>query len=207
MPQAPAVDNGFNDGPLRIESMTSRQLVRRAKLIEAVIDLVGEIGSESVQMRGVAEHSGVALGTAYRYFRSKDHLLAVALAEWQERLTRRLFIGGRLAEETALARVVTYTRRALRAFHRNPEMAALMVRMWSSSDPDVQVIIEQMGRSNTTLFERLLDGLPAEDITYGMYALDAALMSSITWMVTGRATLDSAVDRVEGIARMLLREK
>ncbi|WP_242657477.1 TetR family transcriptional regulator [Mycobacterium intracellulare] len=207
MPPANSAEVSSNEGPLRIESMTSRQLIRRAKLIEAVIELVGEVGSEAVQMREVAEHSGVALGTAYRYFRSKDHLLAAALAEWQERLTRRLLAAGRPIEQTPLARVTEYVRRALRAFHRNPEMAALMVRMWSSSDPDVLAIIEQMGRSNSELFKRLMDGIAPDDITYAMFALDAALMSSVTWLVTGRSTLDSAVDRVEGIARMLLRNK
>ena len=75
--------------PLPIEAMTSRQLVRRAQLIEAVIDLVREVGPGVIQMRDVAERSGIALGTVYRYFSSKEHLLAVALCDWQERLTRR----------------------------------------------------------------------------------------------------------------------
>jgi AcrR family transcriptional regulator len=78
--------------PLPVEAMTSRQLVRRAELIEAVIDLVREVGPGAVQMRDVADRSGIALGTVYRYFSSKEHLLATALADWQERLTRRVLM-------------------------------------------------------------------------------------------------------------------
>jgi TetR/AcrR family transcriptional regulator, cholesterol catabolism regulator len=53
--------------------MTSRQLIRRARIIEAVIDLIADVGADAVQMRDVAQRSGVALATVYRYFSSKDH--------------------------------------------------------------------------------------------------------------------------------------
>ena len=43
--------------------MTSRQLIRRAKIIEAVIELIADVGAEAVQMRDVAKRSGVALAT------------------------------------------------------------------------------------------------------------------------------------------------
>ena len=74
--------------------MTSAQLVRRAKIIEAVIDLIADVGAEAVQMRDVAQRSGVALATVYRYFSSKEHLLAAALEDWQKRLTRRILAAG-----------------------------------------------------------------------------------------------------------------
>lgn len=77
-----------------LADMTSRQLVRRAKVLEAVIDLIADVGAEAVQMRDVAQRSGVALATVYRYFSSKDHLLAAALEEWQKRLTRRIVGSG-----------------------------------------------------------------------------------------------------------------
>ena len=38
--------------------------------------LAAEGGYDAVQMRDVAGEAGVALGTIYRYFASKDHLLA-----------------------------------------------------------------------------------------------------------------------------------
>ena len=75
--------------------MTSRQLIRRAKVIEAVIELIADVGAEAVQMRDVAQRSGVALATVYRYFSSKDHLLAAALEDWQKRLTRRILAAAR----------------------------------------------------------------------------------------------------------------
>ena len=47
-------------------------------------------GYEAVQMRDVAARADVAMGTVYRYFTSKDHLLAAALVHWVEQLDARL---------------------------------------------------------------------------------------------------------------------
>ena len=125
--------------------MTSRQLIRRAKIIEAVIDLIAEVGAEAVQMRDVAQRSGVALATVYRYFSSKDHLLAAALEDWQKRLTRRIVASrGRTdRDQDPLPGVLDYLRRALRAFHRNPEMTALMFQTATSADPEAKATIDR----------------------------------------------------------------
>src|SRR5260221_4520485 len=117
----------IHSAPLPIERMTSRQLVRRAKLMEAVIDLVREVGPGAVQMRDVAERSGIALGTVYRYFSSKEHLLAAALCDWQERLARRVLMprAGEEAEASRgkTARLPAHPRQGLRGFARKPKIA------------------------------------------------------------------------------------
>ena len=45
------------------------------------MSLASKGGFDAVQMRAVAEQADVALGTLYRYFPSKIHLLVSALAE------------------------------------------------------------------------------------------------------------------------------
>ena len=187
-----------------IASMTSRQLIRRAKIIEAVVDAIGDVGPESVQMRDVAQRSGVALATAYRYFRSKEHLLAAALEDWQERLTRRTVSAKTSDEQDPLSGVLTYLRRAQRAFSRNPEMTALMLQMMTSTDPDVSATIDRMNRSNADMFARLLHGLPPGDVPNLSFALNAILTSAITRMLNGRMSLDESQMRVEWAARALL---
>jgi AcrR family transcriptional regulator len=185
--------------------MTSRQLIRRAKVIEEVIDLIADVGAEAVQMRDVAQRSGVALATVYRYFSSKDHLLAAALEDWQKRLTKRIVANAGPAEEDSLPVILEYLRRALRAFHRNPEMTALMFTMMHSADPEAQVTLDHMNRNNTDMFDRLLGGIPAEQVPLVSFGLNAALSSALTGMLTGRMTLDEALDRVAWMARVLVR--
>lgn len=184
--------------------MTSRQLIRRAKIIEAVTDLIGDVGPEAVQMRDVAKRSGVALATAYRYFRSKEQLLGAALEDWQERLTRRTLSASRSAEVDPLAGVLEYLRRAQRAFGRNPKMTALMLQMMTSTDPDVGSTLDRMNQRNTEMFDLLLQGFPAEDIPNLSFALNATLTSAINGVLIGRLSLDESQGRVEWVARALL---
>jgi TetR/AcrR family transcriptional regulator, cholesterol catabolism regulator len=191
-----------------LADMTSRQLIRRAKIIEAVIDLIAEVGADAVQMRDVAKRSGVALATVYRYFNSKDYLLAAALEDWQKRLTRRILAsrGGR-RDHDPLPGILDYLRRAQRAFHRNPRMTALMFQITTSTDPEARAAIDQMNRTNTEMFNRLLEGVAPEDIPNITFGLNAALSSSLAGVLTAMMTLDESLSRVEWVARVLLADR
>jgi AcrR family transcriptional regulator len=190
--------------PLRVENMTSRQLVRRAKLIEAITELVEEVGGQAVQMQDVARRSGVALGTAYRYFRSKDHLLAAAMAEWQQRFFRRMMVTSDAAGQEPISRVVDHLERSLRAFHRNPEMAALMVQTLTSRDPDVLSALTSMNAASAELFRQLLAGTSEAAAPYVTYALEATMVKAAAAMVTGQASLAESIDNAVGVARAML---
>lgn len=189
---------------LALADMTSGQLVRRAKIVEAVIELIADLGAEAVQMRDVAQRSGVALATVYRYFSSKDHLLAAALEDWQKRLTRRIVSAAGRTEQDPITSVLDYLRRALRAFHRNPEMTALMLQTMTSSDPEARVAIDQMNRTNAEMFNRLLDGVAPEDIPNISFGISAALSNALAGLLTGMLTFDETLSRVEWVARALL---
>src|SRR5580704_11780180 len=194
--------------PLPVEAMTSRQLVRRAQLIEAVIDLVREVGPGVIQMRDVAERSGIALGTVYRYFSSKEHLLAVAVCDWQERLTRRVLMprAGEEAEEgeDLTERVLSYVRKEVRGFARNPKLAELMVQVHVSSDPFARDALARMAAINDQVMEKLLVGVPPERAEVVKSALGAILMNSLVYWVTGRGSLAEMTNTVESVTRLVL---
>ncbi|MGK2870069.1 MAG: TetR family transcriptional regulator [Mycobacterium sp.] len=61
-------------------------LHRRDAILDAVLVLAAEGGYGAVQMRTVSERAGIAVGTLYRYFASKNHLLASALTRQFHRL-------------------------------------------------------------------------------------------------------------------------
>ena len=62
--------------------LSDAQRERRARILDAALALSRHRPFEQIQMKDVAEASGVALGTMYQYFSSKDHLFAEALAHW-----------------------------------------------------------------------------------------------------------------------------
>jgi TetR/AcrR family transcriptional regulator, cholesterol catabolism regulator len=198
----------IESAPLPIQAMTSRQLVRRAQLLEAVIDLVREVGPGALQMRDVAERAGIALGTVYRYFSSKDHLLAAALCEWQERLARRV-LTPRAAEETEASgdlteRVLSYVRKEVRGFARNPKIAELMVQVHVSSDPYAREALVRMTAINDEVMAKLLAGVPPERAQTIKYVLGAVLMNNLVYWVTGRETLAELTQQVESVTLMVL---
>ncbi len=64
---------------------SAAQRERRKRILDATIALASEGGFDAVQMRSVADQAEVALGTLYRYFPSKIHLLVSALGREFER--------------------------------------------------------------------------------------------------------------------------
>jgi len=87
-------------------------------------------------MRDVAQQAGVALGTLYRYFPSKEQLFAHVLVEWSssfdEAVRRRRPERGSDAE-----RLRQVLRRAVGAFERHPNFLQVLTLLEVSKDPAV----------------------------------------------------------------------
>lgn len=115
------------------DSLTTSQAARRKRVLVAALDLAADGGYDAVQMRDVATRAGVALGTIYRYFPSKDALLAAAMVEWMEDLERRLSQRGPQGSTTA-QRVYDVLRRAVGAMERQPKLAEAVITALSSDD-------------------------------------------------------------------------
>jgi AcrR family transcriptional regulator len=56
-------------------SRTSRGEETKSKIVDAAMGLFVESGYEATTMRAIAEKAGVAVGNAYYYFPSKEHLI------------------------------------------------------------------------------------------------------------------------------------
>jgi len=74
------------------------------------------------------------MGTVYRYFTSKDHLLAAALVHWVGLLDARLALVPAQGD-TAAVRVVDVLDRALRAMGRQPRLVSAVFTALASPDP------------------------------------------------------------------------
>ena len=74
-------------GAKRVPVQT-RALKTRAALLAAVEEIVAADGPEAVTTTSVAERTGVAVGSLYRYFRDRDALLLAAYDATVERIAR-----------------------------------------------------------------------------------------------------------------------
>ena len=185
-------------------ALTSRQLERRERILSTTIGLASEGGYEAVQMRDVASQADVALGTLYRYFASKDHLLAAAWAHWaaqlEPRVTARPLRGDTMAE-----RASDFLRRASRGFERNPRLGAAVLATMSSTDPNV---VEPQ-RQGSDLIARMLLGilepLPAET-SKGISEVLAHVWYStlLTWVRRGQTDMGEVYRVLDEACHLLL---
>jgi AcrR family transcriptional regulator len=133
---------------------------RQERIVAAAIELMAEGGSyESVQIRDVAERSGLALATVYRYFASKELLYAAALYEW----CRGFFQGPRARWERDSDTNLKRMRKIMRATIRANEKLPQMVRAWyvleASTDPGVQGILRELDYEYNLSLESVLRDL------------------------------------------------
>ncbi len=190
-----------------ISSMTANQRVRRDRLTRAVIEIVSETGPENLQMREVAERSGVALGTTYRYFASKEHLLAAAWADWHSRLTEKVMADlARDGRQRILDRVLDFVLREMRAFQHNPNFARLAVQLEASSDPYVSETLVEIGEENQRVMDALMAGLDPEIARPARTAISSTLGGGLVAWTTGRATIMETLRNLEEVVRLVLRE-
>ena len=105
-------------------------------IVDAAVALAAKGGFEGVRLRDVAEVSGVALGTLYKYFRSKEDILLFAVHEEAENL--EAVMAARPARgETAAERLADFFQRATRGFTRRPNLARAVVRAIAVGEHDL----------------------------------------------------------------------
>ncbi len=166
-------------------ALARNQAARRRRVIEATLELAGRGGFEAVQMRDVAAAAGVALGTVYRYFSSKERLLLEANVEQiqvlGERLQRKPPAG-----DTSADRVVDVLARANRALQRRPEATAAMVRALGRAQPDEAEAVGRVTEGMTAIIVAAMhEGAATERDLQVARALQQIWFSSLIGWVGG----------------------
>jgi AcrR family transcriptional regulator len=190
---------------------SAAQRDRRRRILEATIALASKGGFDAVQMRAVAERADVALGTLYRYFPSKIHLLVSALAaqfeQTQEMVSRKPVPG-----DTPVERVIYVLKRATRGMQGDPQLTEALTRAFMFADSSVAREIHVVGMQLTGMLNRAIKGAdfvegaePSdEEIAVARVISDVWLSALVSW-VTGRSTAEEVGDHIETAVRLVLR--
>lgn len=109
---------------------------RARRIVDTAIDLAEKGGFEAVRLRDVAAEADVALGTLYRYFRSKEDMLIAALNSEVEALEARIHARP-MAGATSLERVDAFFRTATKGLMRRPRLARAILRAAASGDHEL----------------------------------------------------------------------
>ncbi|MBC6448295.1 cholesterol catabolism transcriptional regulator KstR [Actinokineospora xionganensis] len=187
------------------EPGSAAQRDRRKRILDATIALASKGGFEAVQMRAVAEKADVALGTLYRYFPSKIHLLVTGLARELERGLERLD-RATIPGETPYDRVLQVLGRVTRAMQRDPHLTEAMTRAFMFADASAAAEVDAVGRLMDRMFAYAMHDEPTEeDMAIARVIADVWLSNLVAW-VTRRATANDVAERLELTVRLLLRK-
>jgi AcrR family transcriptional regulator len=202
-PRTSTIGSSGTSGDAELTSAAQRD--RRKRILDATLALAAKGGYDAVQMRTVAEQANVALGTLYRYFPSKIHLLVSALAREFERTQQKLDRAP-IPGDTPYERMLYVLGRITQYMQRDPMLTEAMTRAFMFADPsaaaEVNTVAALMER---TLTRAIHEGEPtADEAAIARIIGDVWLSNLVAW-VTRRASANDVSNHLELAARLLLR--
>ncbi len=184
---------------------SAAQRERRRRILDATLALASKGGYDAVQMRTVADKAEVAVGTLYRYFPSKVHLLVTALARELERVEGRVD-RAQLPGDTAVERLRHVLDMITFAMQRDPLLTEAMTRAFMFADASAAGEVDRVA----TTIDRLLAGAmrpnsepTEEDLAIARVISDVWMSNLVQWL-TRRASATDVTNRMAMTVRLLL---
>lgn len=212
------------DGPLEagapgegpVARLAANQIKRMRRIVDAAVELAEAGGFDAVRLRDVALRSDVALGTLYKYFRSKEDILLFALNEEVDGLERAL-VARPLAGGSPFSRALEFFRRSTRALTSRAPLARAMIRALTGSDQQLALKVASFQLRIARLVAAALRGeapdlaspLDAGGGEVHQQAIALALMhvwfSALVGWSAGMYVERGVVEQVRSAAELILR--
>jgi AcrR family transcriptional regulator len=179
------------------------QAQRRQRIIDEAHAMIAESGDGTVQIRDIAERADVALGTAYRYFGSKERLFAEVYAQWCQRLHEALLRDMRRGKSNT-ERTRLLARTMLERLTDEPQLASIGRVLKVTEDPALLRIVHRTEHGMLQLFRDALHGVEQRDadaIAMIVMSVIRAAQDRYTWAVID---LDEANREVAKAVKMVL---
>ncbi|MDL9938046.1 cholesterol catabolism transcriptional regulator KstR [Gordonia sp. ABSL1-1] len=188
------------------EAGSAAQRERRRRILDATLALASKGGYDAVQMRTVADKADVAVGTLYRYFPSKVHLLVTALAREFERVESKVD-RSQLRGDGPIERLRHVLDMITFSMQRDPLLTEAMTRAFMFADASATAEVDQVAG----IIDRLLAGAivgtgdPSdEDLAIARVLSDVWMSNLVQWL-TRRASATDVTNRLELTVRLLLK--
>ncbi len=190
------------------DSGSSAQRERRKRILDATLALASKGGYDAVQMRTVAEKADVAVGTLYRYFPSKVHLLVTAMARELGRVEGRVD-RSQLRGDSAVERLRHGLDMITFAMQRDPLLTEAMTRAFMFADASASAEVDQVAGVIDRLFAGAMvdEGEPTSDDLAVARVISDVWMSNLVQWLTRRASATDVANRLELTVRLLLKDR
>ena len=195
---------------LAVEDLGSAaQRDRRKRILDATYQLARDGGFDAVQMRAVADRADVALGTLYRYFPSKIHLLVSALGRTFEQAEASMR-GRPVPGDTPADRVISVLKKTTRGLQGDPHLTEALTRAFMFADASVADEIHDVGMKLTAIITHAIAGTgeirePTDEDTAIVRVIGDVWLSALMGWVTGRTSAEEVTRSMDVAVRLLLR--
>ena len=157
---------------------------RKDRILDVAIDLAAAGGYENVRQRDVADQAGIALGTLYKSFVSKEHILSAAIEREADDLERRLRARPPVGK-TATDRLQALFKIVTRAMCAKPKYARAVIRAMASGQPEVAShVTAYQGRMNAIIGSVMRDDgveLDEHELTLATLLQQIWFASLVAW--------------------------
>jgi AcrR family transcriptional regulator len=187
---------------------------RRNKILDVAVALAEEGGFENVRQRDVAARAGVALGTLYKSFRSKEDILSAALEREAEVLERRMEAKPAIGADS-IERLGNFFSILTRGLCQKPMYARAVLRAMASGEPEVAGKVAAYQGRVTGLIIAAMRGvgcLSYDDVTVAPPSKREVMMAaslqqfwfaSVVGWSAGLISVDEAIEQVRRMAVIL----
>jgi AcrR family transcriptional regulator len=181
------------------------QRARRERILDAAVELATEGGYDAVQMREVADRADVALGTLYRYFPSKVHLLVSAMGRTFQSLQESAQVAS--PNGTPEERVYRVVATVTRFLAKNRRLSGAMIRALMSADADAGREVDAVGDLMVGFIGAATHepgSLPSERDTLIALIIGKVWLSDVVTLLSGRMTVSAVLDDLEATIALVM---
>ncbi|ORV46556.1 transcriptional regulator [Mycolicibacter engbaekii] len=180
------------------------QRERRKRILDATLAIASKGGYDAVQMRAVADRADVAVGTLYRYFPSKVHLLVSAMGREIARVDTKTD-AATFAATTRHQRLNLVVNKLNRAMQRNPLLTEAMTRAYVFADASAAGEVDHVQKLIDSMFAGAMsDGEPTEEQYHISRVISDVWLSNLLAWLTRRASATDFTTRLDLAVRLLI---
>jgi TetR/AcrR family transcriptional regulator, cholesterol catabolism regulator len=189
------------DGPI----LTRSQRNRRDAIVSTTVDLLASQEHGQIHMRDIADRSGVALATLYRYFASKELLFAHAVVAWGETFVSRTRQRAGNAASDAERMQQTF-RRTIKAYERWPNFYRLIAALEITDDAEARQVFQVFSANYQESLRTVLEHTDPEDAAVVAQVLLATLGTALRKWSVGEWETAQVYDHMSRAVDLLFRE-
>ena len=189
-------------GPPAPETLRNNQLARRQRIVRAGLRALASSDHDQVKITDVARDAGVALGTVYRYFSSKEHLFAAVFVEWQGGMRKKLEKDPPQGD-TEADRLRDVFHQAIRAFQLQPQFFRVVLALGVTTDSYAADLFKDAWPQYWGIMEAAFGGPPDKDRTAIFNTVNAVMVESLRIWVMNRMTIQAVYANVDNAIRLI----